>query len=779
MTPARILIVEDERVVARDIESRLTRMGYAVAGVTRFGEEAIRLAEERRPDLVLMDIRLKGAMDGVAAAQEIRSRFQLPVVYLTAYADDDTLGRARVTEPFGYILKPFQERELQTAIEMALYKHRAERELQESRHRYAVTLNSIGDAVIATDRQGCVTFLNPVAEELTGWRLAEAAGRPLAQVFRITNEETRGPVEDPVARVLRQGAVVGLANHTVLIRRDGKEVPIDDCGAPIRDDGGTVTGAVLVFHDITERRKAEEERARSQRRYETLVNSVDGIVWEADARTFAFTFVSRQAERLLGYPTERWLTEPTFWRDHIHLADREHVVASWHTATQEKRAYHLRYRMRAAQGNEVWLEDRVNVVIENGVVVALRGVMVDITQEIRLEEQLRQALKMEAMGKLAGGVAHDFNNLITAIISYTDLLLLNLLPGHPLRSDLEEIKQAGWRAAALAHQLLAFGRKQVLQPVLLHLNDVVAGAARMLRRLIGEDVELVTELASELQPVKADRGQLEQVIVNLAVNARDAMPQGGRLTIATADVVLGEAALAAHPDVPPGAYVQLRVSDTGSGMDAQTKAQLFEPFFTTKEEGKGTGLGLAMVHGIIKQSGGHIAVKSSLGQGTTFLIWLPPARREQAPQPAAVALSTTDLPQGKETVLLVEDEDAIRSLVHRILQESGYTVLDARHPGEALAVSRQHVGPIHLLLTDVVMPEMAGPELARRLAEERPETRMLFMTGYADRAMAELKVLDRKVRVLGKPFDPLTLTQRVRDALGDPPAPSSDTPGSS
>src|SRR3954468_8766006 len=284
MTPARILVVEDDRVVARDIQHQLTRIGHTVVGVTPLGEDAVRLALESHPDLVLMDIRLEGALDGVDAAQQIRNRCQVPVVYLTAYADDETLKRARVTEPFGYLLKPFEDSQLRTVIEMALYKHAAERKLRESERRYAVTLASIGDAVIATDERGRVTFLNPVAEALTGWPRAEAAGRPLAEVFRIVNEETRQPVEDPAAKVLRLGTVVGLANHTALLARDGRELPIDDCGAPIIDDRGRIAGVVLVFRDVTQRRQAEEAEVfrRAIERMELAVRGSNVGVWDID-----------------------------------------------------------------------------------------------------------------------------------------------------------------------------------------------------------------------------------------------------------------------------------------------------------------------------------------------------------------------------------------------------------------------------------------------------------------------------------------------------------------
>lgn len=520
MTPAKILIVEDDRVVARDIRHQLTRIGHTVVGSTTFGEEAVPQALGLHPDLVLMDIRLEGALDGIDAAQQIRDRCQIPVVFLTAYADDETLQRARVTEPFGYLLKPFEDSELRTVIEMALYKHAAERRLRDSERRYAVTLSSIGDAVIATDSQARVTFLNPVAEALTGWPPREATGRPLGEVFHIVSERTRHPVEDPVAKVLSLGTVVGLANRTLLLARDGGEVPIDDCGAPIIDDRGGITGVVLVFHDVTQRRRAEaalqesEERFRSMfetasigmaitdfeghllqvnRSYEqmagytaeelrtltfldlthpddrpysrqvmedlltgrreshhfekrclrkdgtllwlhvtdsiikdqsgkprylvgmavditerklveevlrkshqdyaTLVASIDGIVWEVDVQTFMFTFVSNKAERLLGYPIEQWLTEPTFWMDHIDPEDRELAVNLCVTATKEKRDHDFEYRMIAADGRTVWLRDIVNVVAEKGECVKLRGVMVDITERKQAEAKLKETLE--------------------------------------------------------------------------------------------------------------------------------------------------------------------------------------------------------------------------------------------------------------------------------------------------------------------------------------------------------------------------------------------------
>ncbi|HZV06746.1 MAG TPA: response regulator [Gemmataceae bacterium] len=635
MNAATILIVEDDRIVARDIQNRLTLLGYSVVGVTRFGEEAIQLAAQLHPDLVLMDIRLEGAMDGVTAAQEIRNHLHLPIIYLTAYADEETLDRARVTEPFGYLLKPFEERELRTAIEMALYKHQAERKLRESERRYAVTLSSIGDAVIATDSQTRIEFLNPAAAKLTGWHPEEGVGQPLHEVFRIINEQTRQPAENPVAKILREGKVIGLANHTKLLSRDGREIPIEDCGAPIIDDKGRITGSVLVFHDVSERR--------------------------------------------------------------------------------------------------------------------------------RLQEQFLQAQKMEAVGRLAGGVAHDFNNILTIINGYSQLVFDSINPDDPNRQLLAEVLKCGERAAKLTRQLLAFSRKQMLQPQVVSLNALLTDLLKMLARLIGEDVELDFVPDPALGLAKVDPGQFEQAIINLAVNARDAMPHGGRLILETHNAELDADYAEHHPDVRPGNYVCVSVSDTGHGMDEAIKANIFEPFFTTKGLGKGTGLGLAMVYGFVKQSEGHIEVFSEPGQGTMFRVYLPRAV-ETTPSPKSSAEHPT-IPKGTETVLLVEDEDAVRSLSKIVLKACGYTVLEAGDGQEAVSIAQQHQGSIDLLLTDLVMPRMSGHQLAELLVQTRPHLRILFMSGYTDEAIRGHGQDQATVALLEKPFAPINLARKVREVL--------------
>jgi len=390
------------------------------------------------------------------------------------------------------------------------------------------------------------------------------------------------------------------------------------------------------------------------------------------------------------------------------------------------------------------------------------------------EQQLRQAVKLEAIGRLAGGIAHDFNNVLTVITGYGTMLLPSLEGDSVSRARIMEILKAANRAASLTHQLLAFSRRQVLQPRILDLNAVVASIEHLLRPLIGEDVEFVTVPGGALSTIRADPGQLEQVLMNLAVNARDAMPQGGRLTIMTANLELHDLTRSKTHHVPPGSYVVLSVTDTGCGIDAATQARIFEPFFTTKEKGKGTGLGLATVYGIVEQSGGHIEVTSVQGRGTTFMIYFP--RVEGAGQPVEPEVSLQEPCGGSETILLVEDERAVRDLLRQVLQRYGYTVLEASYPEQALALSQCHEGPIHLLLTDVVMPMMSGLELAGETRAMRPSLRVLYMSGYTDNVTDLPHVVNAMSSFLQKPFSPDTLVHKVREVLDMPASPATGDP---
>ncbi|MBI3809515.1 MAG: PAS domain S-box protein [Nitrospirae bacterium] len=423
----------------------------------------------------------------------------------------------------------------------------------------------------------------------------------------------------------------------------------------------------------------------------------------------------------------------------------------------------VEFEVLRLDGSSVWVEANFTSVLEDGKVVGRMLVARDITERKRLEEQFRQAQRMEAVGRLAGGIAHDFNNLLTVITGYSQMCLNQLGPDDPLRHQVEEIKKAGERAEALTNQLLAFSRKQVLQLRVLDLNAVVANMDRMLQQVIGENIELHTVLRSELERVKADPGYIEQIIMNLVLNARDAMPDGGMLTIETANVELDAAYAQTHMAVTPGRYVMLAVSDTGCGMDEETQRHVFEPFFTTKEKGKGTGIGLSTVYEIVKQSAGYIWVYSEPRRGTTFKFYLPsveePAETVEPHMPGAQS------PRGSETVLLVEDEESVRTLARAVLEANGYQVLEARNGTEAFSLSGQHTGPIHLMATDVVMPGMSGRELAECLQSARPTLKILYVSGYPDDTIVRHGILDSNVAFLQKPFTPDALARKVRETL--------------
>jgi PAS domain S-box-containing protein len=516
-----------------------------------------------------------------------------------------------------------------------------------------------------------------------------------------------------------------------------------------------------------------QEQNQSQRRYETLVNSVDGIVWEADPETMQFTFVSRQVERLLGYPVTEWLALPDFWKDHVHPEDRARVLTLSLKAVEEQHTQDFECRMLAADGRWIWLRDIVSA-SRNGdgeSTPKLQGVMLDITRQKQAEEalhqseeQFRQSQKMEAIGRMAGGIAHDFNNLLTAITGYSELLLQGPELEDRVRGNLEEIRKAAARAAGLTHQLLAFSRRQVLRPVVLDLNMLVANVHKMLRRVIGEDIELVTVLGTGLGRVKADPGQLEQVLMNLVVNARDAMPNGGTLTLETGNKELDQEYAKTHMPTCPGSYVMLAITDTGVGMDSKTLARIFEPFFTTKEQGKGTGLGLSTVYGIVKQSDGFIWAYSEPGRGTSFKVYLPRVEGEVIAAVETIEESV-ELPHGTETVLLVEDEESVRNLVRTILQEFGYTVLEASHGAEALRVAIRHEGPIHVMVTDIVMPLMSGRQLTDKLVRLRPEMKVIYMSGYTDHSIVHSEILRPGAMFLQKPFTSIALTRKLREVL--------------
>ena len=654
-----------------------------------------------------------------------------------------------------------------------------EEALQKSEESLRTTLDSIGDAVIATDVEGRVMRMNPIAERLTGWSIDEARGQPFSKVFDIKSEITGERAESPIERVIREGVVVGLANHTALVARDGTTRPIADSAAPIRDARGEMTGVVLVFRDQTDERAAERAIREANAFLDSIVENIPNMIFVKDSNDLRFVRFNKAGEELVGSPREDLIGKndydffPKEQADFFTQKDRE--------VLRSKKLLDIPEEKIQTPKGERWLHTRkIPISNESGEVKYLLGISEDITEKRAMltelerrveertkelresEEQLRQSQKMEAIGRLAGGVAHDFNNLLSVILSYGEMMSSAIPKDDPLSGELTEIRKAAQRAADLTRQLLAFSRQQVLAPKVTDLNQTLASMDKMLTRIIGEHIEVRTLQAQALGMVKVDPGQIEQVIMNLVVNARDAMPQGGTITLETANVELDQSYADEHVGVTAGPHVMVAVTDTGIGIDKQTLGRIFEPFFTTKETGKGTGLGLSTVFGIVKQSGGHIWVYSEVDHGTTFKIYFPRINAETRRASLGGIVTT---PRGSETILLVEDEEQVRTLAKNVLKRQGYSVVDAHDAASAIALASKHEGRIHLLLTDVVMPKMSGRELVEKLGPTRPDMKVLFMSGYTDDTIVHHGVLGAGVAFLQKPITPDTLARKVREVL--------------
>ena len=607
-------------------------------------------------------------------------------------------------------------------------RKKSETVLRKSEEKFRKALRNIHEVVysimvteIATG--GSVELVSDHVRDILGYEPDEFLGDSTLW-FRILHpEDVPGVIEatNQIVSSKRPGSRVYRLRH----KTTGEYLWFEDSVSPEFDDSGNLNAIFGVARDITERKRAEEALQASEGKYRQIVETANEGIWmlDPDGKTI---FANRQMAQMLGCSEEELSRLSVF--DFTYDSD----LADARARTERIRLgvaiqHDIRYRRK--DGSELWaLVNSMPVLDATGKNAGTLGMLSDITDRKLLENQFRQAQKMEAVGQLAGGVAHDFNNLLGVIIGYSELVEESLKQDDPLRHKIEEIKKAGQRGASLTRQLLAFSRQQVLEPMILNLNSVVADVHKMLQRLIGADIELITNCQPNLALVKVDRGQIEQVIMNLAVNARDAMPNGGKLKIETANVDLDEFYGRQHAPLVPGSYVMLVVADTGIGIDAETQTHIFEPFFTTKEQGKGTGLGLATVYGIVKQSNGYVWVYSEVGQGTTFKIYLPQVQGDVEKKQSSIGLGKHL--KGTETILLVEDEEPLRKMTCELLVDSGYTVLEASDGLEALEIAQQHKGSIHLLLTDVVMPRMSGPALAKPAADLHPELKVLYMSGY-------------------------------------------------
>ncbi len=627
----------------------------------------------------------------------------------------------------------------------------AEEALREAEERLLAVLQQVPAIVWTTDTESRFTSVMGTGLQRVGLSENELNGVPVSQLF-----EPEGP-DFPAIEAHRRA----LAGESVAYEAEWRGRIYESQVQPLHDRYGKTSGAVGVALDVTEREQAKKLAIEWKTRYDAAVQASGHVLFDADVRTDAVKFAGN-AEKVLGYSIQELEGDVAHWIELIHPEDRAKFETEIQRSRRAREPCQLEYRLRSKRGGYIDLQCYGQPVFDAaGNLHHMVGFISNITERKRLEEQLRQAQKMEAVGRLAGGVAHDFNNLLQIILGYSEVLREQMAGEDQALSSLAEIDSAARRSEALVSQLLAFSRRQVLKPSVVDLNEIVRSAERMLRPLLGEDIELRTNLASDLGRVAADAGQISQVIVNLAVNGRDAMPGGGALTITTANVDFEQPEVRPDGTVPAGKYVLLSVSDSGIGIDPETRSRIFEPFFTTKGTGQGTGLGLSMVQGIVAQSGGYILIDSEPGRGTTFHTYLPRMEAHPVTREEAAPVETSP---GKETILLVEDEDAVRKLVKLMLEKAGYTVFQARSGAEALSICEAYQNKIDLLITDIVMPGMSGPALAEKARKKCSGVKVLYISGYTDEG-ARGAAIPRGSEFLAKPFSAGKVLYTVRRVL--------------
>jgi PAS domain S-box-containing protein len=808
----KILIVDDKEENLYLLETLLKGNGYDVEVATN-GAEALESIKAGGIELIISDI-LMPVMDGFQLCRKVKTDEALrhipfiiytatytgpqdeafvikigadrfiqkpcePDIFLEAIQDvvknsgerDSASMHDHVDEE--EILKLYSERLVRKLEQkmLALEKEvQTRRELEETlragERKYRLLADNTLDVIWAMGINLVFTYVNPAIRNVTGYSPEEWIGSPLsehcdeenfAKMVRVIDDEmAKGPGGS------------GVILEAELMNRNHDPIPFEIHGKVNYDEKGNPVGLQGIAREISERKRAE----RALREAYDIINKSSSVAftWK-NQEGWPVEFVSENVEGLFGYSAEEFMTGKINYAVCVHPDDFKRVVDEVAEFSREERTefIHEPYRIIAKDGSERIVNDWTYIVrAHDGSITHYRGILEDITERKlaekerkSLEQQLMQSQKLEAVATLTTGIAHDFNNLLSAIIGNAEMALMDLGKEEPLYEVMVEINEAAKRAASLTRQLLAFSRKQILQPEIFDLNNVIRGMDKILRRIIGEDVEIQTILSADLGRIETDVVQIEQILMNLIINAKDAMPTGGKITIETANVELDEVYAASHVAVVPGAYVMLAVSDTGCGMTKEDQARIFEPFYTSKK--KGTGLGLSTVYGIVKQSNGNIWVYSEPGKGSAFKIYLP--RMEKPGSGTKKAVKKRQSLRGSETILVVEDDEMVRNMVLSALRRYGYTVLMAADGQEALLISREHEGSIDLVLTDVVMPRMSGKEVAEEIETIRQEMKVLYMSGYTDNAIVHHGVLQEGVAFLQKPFPPESLLSKVREVL--------------
>ena len=629
--------------------------------------------------------------------------------------------------------------------------------LARSELRFRAVIDGFADPLLSIDGYHLVRYVNAAVTRVLGYRASDLLARPFGA---LVHPDERDKLEAQLAEALRSPDTIRMLEHQ-LRRADGRWEIVETTPSALDDPTGR-PHLMLHVRCVTERKRAEHALLRSEARLREAQRIARVASWELDLESEQVIW-SEEIFRLIEVDPVSFGASFESYLDAIHPEDLERVNAARAAALRERKPYRVTHRLLTKTGQIKHVEVQCEVDFgADGRPTRSRGTIQDITERQALEAQLAQRQKMETVGQLAAGVAHDFNNLLTVINATADLAAVDLPAGDPMREACEAILEAGTRAAALTQQLLAFGRKQILQPTVLDLDAIVAHVAPMLRRLLGSQIKVVVRTTEGLGRVRADPVQMDQIVLNLSINGRDAMPRGGTLTLQTGNVELDASYTRTHQGVQPGPYVMLAVSDTGTGMDEATRERMFEPFFTTKGPGKGSGLGLATVYGIVKQSGGDIWCYSEPGKGTTLKVYLP---RVDLPAGGEGAAEQQPAVHGTETILVVDDDEGLRRVARRILERHGYTVIVAENGEEALGLLGSREGRIDLLLTDVVMPGMSGPQLAEQIQLRYPATRVLYASGYTEDSMIHHGVADESAPFIMKPYTLQTLPRKVREIL--------------
>lgn len=747
MAKARILIVEDEAIIASVIAAALKKFGYEVIEILNSGEAAVTATLAKVPDLILMDIRLQREMDGISAVERIQEHLDIPVIYLTAYADEPTLERAKKTRPYGYIPKPFQEIELKTTIEMALYKHGFEIKLKESEARFRSLFENSQDVIYINDSLGNLLEMNPAGLSLFGYGREEIINTrpdylyvdPRERQAFLAEVKQKRKVKDHELRLQNKKGerIAGLVTANAMTDKDGK-----------------ISGIQGIIRDETEKKKREETLVLLQ----TAIDSSSEAVIITD-REGTIVYGNPAVETMTGYRAVEALGRNISFLGREGKND-DFDKELWETI-KAGNSWTGEFLNRRKDGSTYYQRAIISPVLDDkGAISHFVSIASDVTREKKLEEQVIQTAKMDSLGRLASGIAHDFNNYLTIINGYSEVLFSENEQGE-IGERLRIILQAGQNASKLVSKILGFSRRQTAAPTVLDINEILRGLEKMTRRLLGERIELVLDLHAGAGRIFIDAGQMEQALINLVINARDAMPGGGRLTLSSLPVQVDEALAAHHPGLRPGKYAAIGVRDSGQGMEAAVLARIFEPFFTTKPKGEGTGLGLALVFSIVSQNGGTIWAESEPGKGSTFRLLLP---HSDAPAVQGAQAEAGERFDGR-SVLLVEDEDDIRELMRDILESLGMKV-HAAADGEKAVAAAGKLKHLDLLFSDIGLPGLSGIEVASRVRKVHPETAVIFTSGHSEDYLKRAGFQQSGMHFLEKPSSRAAIVKKIGEVLG-------------